>query len=265
MASDVKVRLLGTGTILADANRYCSSVLVETRKEKILIDAGPGTLYRIKQIGLAPEDIHFIFLTHFHPDHVCDLVPILFALKNPYSGSKKLSLRIWGPRGFNNFMHNLELAYGKWIHSFNEQIQFNELKRQLIDFPGFRVIWEKVVHKYESVGYRFEIGNQVIAISGDSGYCPELIRLSRNADLAILECSFPDELAVEGHLSPSLAARIAQEAKAKQLVLTHFYPGTIESDLVEVAQKYFNGPIHLAEDLMEFAIPGDSTTNKTPE
>ncbi len=254
MADSIRITFLGTGSILPQPNRYCASLLIETSKEKILVDAGPGTLHRLHEVGIAPQDLTYLFFTHFHPDHISDLVPILFALRNTRDLPETTMLRIWGPRGFINFLHGLEIAYGKWMHSNSEYFKYYELKRRLLDFPGFRLIWGKVIHKNESVGFRFEINGKVISISGDSGYCQELIRLSREADVAILECSFPDERAVEGHLSPSLAAKIAQEAGAKQLVLTHFYPGTVNDHTLKVAQKYFQGPVSLAKDLFTLEL-----------
>ncbi len=259
MAGALRLTFLGTGSILPDPGRSCSSFLIETAKEKILVDAGPGTLRRLEEAGVTPSELTYIFVTHFHPDHISDLVPILFALRNTHDLPEGTLLRVWGPRGFIHFMHGMEIAYGKWLHSQDGLFKFYELKRRLLDFPGFRLIWGKVIHKNESVGFRFEIDGKIICYSGDSGYCVELTRLCREADLAILECSFPDELAVEGHLSPSLAGKIASTAKAKKLVLTHFYPGTTDSNLLEVAQKFFSGPVELAEDLKvyDFSENGD--------
>ncbi len=254
MPSEIRIKFLGTGSILQDPKRSCSSILIETAKEKILVDAGPGTLHRLNEIGFAPEQLTYIFISHFHPDHVSDLVPIIFAIRNSHIDPQQIALRVWGPRGFINFLHGMEIAYGKWLHSNDNTIKYYELKRRLLDFPGFRLIWGKVIHKNESVGFRFEINGKIICISGDTGYCSELIRLCKNADLAILECSFPDELAVEGHLSPSLAGKIAADGGAKKLVLTHFYPGTANKKTIEVAQKFFHGPIELAEDLKEYML-----------
>jgi len=148
----------------------------------------------------------------------------------------------------------MEMAYGKWLFSNNSFVRFFELKRRLLDFPGFRVIWGKVIHKNESVGYRFEIDHKSICISGDTGYCPEVARMCHTVDIAVLECSFPDELAVEGHLSPSLAGKLAADGNARRLVLTHFYPATARNNLIEVAAKFFKGPIDLAEDLKEYVL-----------
>jgi len=262
MSASMRIRFLGTGSIVPDPERSCSSFLLEIPKEKILIDIGAGTLRRMAMEGIDIHSITYIFVTHFHPDHVADLVPFLFALRN--SRPENSMLRVWGPRGFLNFVRNLDAAYGRWVQNPGENIKYYELKRRLLDFPGFRLIWSKVIHKNESVGFRFEIGGKIVTFSGDSGYCTELIRLCREADLAILECSHPDEMAVEGHLSPSLAGRIAQEAGVKKLILTHFYPDAARSDLISVAQKYFSGEIVLAHDglILEMPIeknlPGES-------
>ncbi len=253
MAAALRLHFLGTGSILPHPERSCSSILLETPKERILIDIGAGTLRRLADEGIDIHSITYIFITHFHPDHVADLIPFLFALRN--SREEERMLRVWGPRGFLNFMRGLETAYGRWVQNPMENIKYYELKRRLLDFPGFRLIWNRVIHKNESVGFRFEMGGRIIAFSGDSGYCSELIRLCREADIAVLECSHADEYAVEGHLSPSLAAKIAQEAGVKQLILTHFYPDALESDLKSVAQKYFDGEIHLAYDGFRIEVP----------
>jgi ribonuclease BN (tRNA processing enzyme) len=255
MSLQLNITFLGTGTISLTPERSCTSIFIETPKERILVDIGCGTLRAIAKIGINIHAIDYIFLTHFHPDHISDLIPFIFALKNSRRRQSPDKLQVWGPRGFIQFMHGMELSYGRWIHEPSDSIKFFELKRHLQDFPGVRVIWNKVVHKFESVGYRFEIGGNTIAFSGDSGYCQELIRICQGADMAILECSHADEHAVEGHLSPSLAAKIAEDSKAKKLYLTHFYPDALESDIIGVAKKYYSGEIVLAEDGMKVSFP----------
>lgn len=248
MSNQLRLHFLGTGTIIPDPNRSCSSVLMETAKEKILIDIGAGTLRQLAKEAIDLHRITYVFITHFHPDHVSDLIPFLFALRNSYVEAENEMLRVWGPRGMLSYIRGMELAYGRWVQNPTERVKFYELKRRLLDFPGFRLIWNRVIHKNESVGFRFELGGRAVAFSGDSGYCQELIRLCKNADIAVIECSHADEFAVEGHLSPSLAAKIADAAGVKKLVLTHFYPDAAGSDVEAVAQKYFNGEIVLAND-----------------
>ena len=163
-------------------------------------------------------------------------------------------LRIWGPVGLFRFVQSMERAYGKWIQYTSEDVKFYELKRRLLDFPGFRVIWSKVIHNQESVGFRFEIGGKAVAFSGDSGYCQDLIRLCKDADLAVVECAHADEMAVKGHLSPSLAAQIAEKAGIKKTIFNHFYPDVLASDPSEVMKKYYHGDIMLANDGDEVSL-----------
>ncbi|HYA15305.1 MAG TPA: hypothetical protein VEF33_13305, partial [Syntrophales bacterium] len=66
----------------------------------------------------------------------------------------------------------------------------------------------------------------------------------------ICEAALPDAMRVEGHLTPSLAGRIAAMAKVKKLVLTHFYPECDSVDVEAECRKTYDGPLLLASDLM---------------
>ena len=61
--------------------------------------------------------------------------------------------------------------------------------------------------------------------SGDTDYCDSIVKLARDCDVLILECSFPEGMHCEGHLTPDLAGRIAAEANCKQLGSDTFLPG----------------------------------------
>lgn len=261
MDRQVKLHFLGSGTIMPDPRRSCSATILEIPKVKILVDIGAGTLRRMAIEGIDLHSIDYIFITHFHPDHTGDLAPFLFALRNSRPARTGRLLQVWGPAGFFQFVRGLEQAFGKWLQ-FSAEVKYHELPRRLLDFPGFRVIWSKVHHTPESVAYRFEVENKAVVFSGDTGYCPEIIRLCKAADLAVLECSHPDELAVKGHLSPSLAGKIAGDAGVKRLLLNHFYPEVLKTNPVEVVQKYFNGEAALANDGDTIAIPLEAVQKK---
>ena len=107
-------------------------------------------------------------------------------------------------------------------------------------------------HTKNSVSYRIEHNNKSIIYSGDTDYSNEIIKISKNADLLILECSFPYK--AEGHLTPSLCGKIAAKANVKKLVLTHFYPECDKVDIKKQCGKEFNGKIVLAKDFMGIKI-----------
>jgi ribonuclease BN (tRNA processing enzyme) len=106
-----------------------------------------------------------------------------------------------------------------------------------------------------SRGYRFEFANgKSLVVSGDTDYCDGMIDLGREADLMILECSMPDDMKVQGHMTPSECGKLAQKANCRKLCLTHFYPVCDQKDVRKKCLAEYGGELFLAEDLMEFNI-----------
>jgi len=92
-------------------------------------------------------------------------------------------------------------------------------------YENFRISTQPVKHTPHSLAYRVDTPQgRSFVYSGDTGFCDEVIHLARDTDLLILECSSPVGQELEGHLTPSLAGRIARQSGAKKLVLLHFYP-----------------------------------------
>jgi ribonuclease BN (tRNA processing enzyme) len=59
---------------------------------------------------------------------------------------------------------------------------------------------------------------------------------------------------MEAHLTPSLAGRIATLARARKLLLVHFYPEVLRSDIVSQCRKTFDGELVLGRDLLHLAV-----------
>jgi ribonuclease BN (tRNA processing enzyme) len=73
-------------------------------------------------------------------------------------------------------------------------------------------------------------------------------------DLLVLECSFPDERKVPGHLTPSLAGRIANETRCRRLLLTHLYPECDQVDVLSQCRRTYSGDVLIAEDLLRISV-----------
>jgi ribonuclease BN (tRNA processing enzyme) len=246
-----EIRLLGSGTILSSGEQACSSTLIQFEGNKILVDCGAGSFLHLKKLGIQPNEIDFIFLTHFHPDHMADLILYFFFLVNS-PAAKTRSLQIWGPAGLTALINNFRLIYGDWLDS--QRFIINELSSPPLQFESFSVDWLKVLHNRESVGYRFHCDQKIISFSGDSSYCPELVNLCRYADIAFLECSFPDENEKAGHLTPVKVGQISREAEIKQLVITHLYPELQRLDPVLLIKKIYSGKIMVGQDFDHFTL-----------
>jgi ribonuclease BN (tRNA processing enzyme) len=197
-------------------------------------------------------------LTHLHPDHTADLVPFLFGSKYPPYLIHCSRIELVAGTDFRPFYEGLRDLYGSWIELPGDVFQVITLPENGSwerEFPGFRLISRPMVHTASSLGYRLVLPDRkILVFSGDSDYSTQLVELAQKADVLVLECSFPEGEKVAGHLTPSLAGKIARQADVKKLVLTHFYPECIGRDLLEPCAREFGGPITLAEDFLTLSI-----------
>ena len=260
MKNDIQtaVTILGSGTCVPSLRRSACSVLLETGNARLLFDSGPGTMRRLLEAGIRIFDISFIFYSHFHPDHTGELVPLLFATKYPNENQRQSRLTVVAGKGFSEFYNGLKCAYGGWIELAPGLLNIVELDNSTIDkrkFDDFSVESLPVEHNDESIAYRIACSDGVsIVYSGDTDFNDNLVTLAMNADLLICESAVPDRLKVKGHLTPSLAGKIATQANARKLVLTHFYPECDQADIEKECRKTYAGPLVLAEDLMKISF-----------
>jgi ribonuclease BN (tRNA processing enzyme) len=206
------------------------------------------------RLGLDFRQIDYQAITHFHPDHVSDLVPLLFALNYTVGFTRSQPLHLIGPPGLKDFYEKLLSIYGRWIEAQTYPLFFYEGGKSLFSFPEFQIETLPMNHSTPTVGFRFNLQGRKLVYSGDTDYCENIVSLGRHADLLILECSFPDSRKVPGHLTPSLAGRIARETSCRRLLLTHFYPLFHGHDIIRECGREFSGEILLAEDGMKLSL-----------
>jgi ribonuclease BN (tRNA processing enzyme) len=250
--------ILGSGTGQPLAERASPSLAILREKQTMLMDMGPGALRQLAHIGIGHDSIGHILISHFHPDHTADLIHFLFATRHPPILEKREPFVITGPHGLKDFLKKLQKAYGKWLSIPPEIMALEELDIQKPEkraYGDLIIMSQPVAHTPQSLAYRLEgPAGKSLVYSGDTGFCPELVDLARGSDLLILECSFPDEMAVEGHLTPSLAGRIATLAGAKRLLLVHFYPEVLKTDIHKQCRKTYSGELILGRDLLRFHL-----------
>ena len=246
--------VLGSGTGIPSLRRASPGLLVFSDSAKILIDSGPGTLRKMLEVGVTYRDIDGILYTHIHPDHVSDLVPILFACKYAELPREKDLLCVGGS-GFRSYFKKLKNLYGQWIEAQSYGLNIKEISQEALLYRNLKILSKPMAHISESVGYRIEFKDRKsIAISGDTDHCQNIIDLAFEVDLLVLECSFPDAKKVEGHLTPSLAGRIASESHCRKLLLYHLYPICDQYDILMQCRRVYQGEALLAEDLMKVKI-----------
>lgn len=250
----MKLTILGSGTGFPSASRGGPGHLVQSGDRYLVMDLGMGTLSKLAQLDISLAQIGPILISHLHPDHTAELVSLLFALKN-LNIKRSKRLQLFGCRGFIHLMEKLEGIYGDWIRPTEFDLQIQEMEKDEVFLEDFQIISIPVEHTESSVGFRLtDSSGKILAYSGDTDYCPALVELTKNADLAIMDCSFPDHKKCPGHMTPSEVGKIAQKSGCKRVVLTHFYPECDGEDLVGQCRDYFSGEVSEAQDLIHIQL-----------
>jgi ribonuclease BN (tRNA processing enzyme) len=252
------VIILGSGTGIPMAHRASPSLVFYPGDGPVLFDMGPGALRQLCRIGIPHQKLKQVFITHFHPDHSADLIHFLFATRNPSVLKKREPFTITGPKGLEDFLERLKEGYGKWLDLPSAIMGLDELdtvKPDMRTYPSFTLFSQPLNHTPNSLAYRIDLPfGKSMVYSGDTGFCPEIIAFSQGTDLLILESSLPESGEAEGHLTPARAGLIASSARAKRLVLVHFYPEVLTVDIAGECRKHFTGELILGSDLLHLSI-----------
>ena len=246
---------MGSGVGVPDARRGYPGLVIDCEDITLLADMGPGNMRQLARAGFTYDDIDVIVITHFHPDHSLDLASFLFACKYP-AHPRRRRLTVIGPSGLKRYYESLIGIFGDSIRPLDFEVDIIEKESGRIRLDGIEVTVSPVRHSDSAIGIRVkdERRGTKLAYSGDTDYCRQIVELARECDLAVLECSFPDEYKVDGHLTPSYAGRIAREAEVKKLVLTHIYPVLEERDILKGVSAVYGGRITVAKDLMKLHV-----------
>lgn len=100
-----------------------------------------------------------------------------------------------------------------------------------------------------------------VVISGDTRPCPSVVAASKEADLLVHEATFSDDEQARAletrHSTAREAARVAKEAGARRLVLTHLSSrhDVDPRPLVEQARQEYAGPVDVAYDGFSLEVP----------
>jgi len=252
----MEITVVGSGTVVPRISRRQSCVVVRTEEETLFFDLGSGAVRGILHAGIDPFAVDRVFFTHFHPDHTVDVVPLLFAIKYGAEEERERPLLLYGPDPFEDFFSGITDVWGEWMLGDypTEVRRLPHAYPSPLDLPGLRVSWAPVRHRPESIAYRLEGENGAFVYTGDTEYAESVVELAKEAHTLLIECSFPDDAPVPGHLTPGGVARIAREARVERVVLTHIYPPADALDLGQEVGRGFEGEVLVAEDGLVFSV-----------
>lgn len=250
------VTVVGSGTVVPRLARRQSCVVIESGGENLVFDLGSGAVRGMVRAGIDPFAVDRIFFTHFHPDHTVDVVPLLFSMKYGAQEARTRTLSITGPQPFESFWASILAVWGEWMVG-EYPLDVAEIPHDCespLELPECRLSWAPAEHRPESIAYRLDSQTGGFVYTGDTEYSESVVELARDAHTLLIECSFPDDSPVAGHLTPGGVARIASEAGVGRVVLSHLYPAAEALDLRAEVGRGYDGEVLVAEDGLRISV-----------
>ena len=206
---------LGTNGWYDSATGSTICTMLRTPQAVIFLDAGFGLAKAVRLID--PDKPAFIFLSHMHLDHSVGLHALAML---PF----RAGVTLVAPPAL---VHDVKRFLSQPLTMPIKRIPFGVTIKAAplrLRIPGGAVVSRELVHTSPCYGYRFEFKNATVAYCTDTGPCDNAALLGRGADVLITECALRSGQQDDGwpHLNPEAAARLAQQAGARKLVLTHF-------------------------------------------
>lgn len=261
------IKFFGTSNANPHPDRRQSGILLTINDNHYLFDCGdsiPSALWNDPSVNL--NQLHAVFFTHRHPDHIGGLPNLLLLLHQRIKNSKKIQPgasieRVIPPKNkdkpefaifipgspelgpffekMTEYMHiaDNETAYMKKFFSFRENTTiYKDQNIEITTFPTF--------HCPDACGFLIKVGDKTILYSGDIKhpmYIGEILH-EQLIDIVIIESA---------HFPPTAITEILKDFPIKTIIITHRkdeYLANPEKNCVELQELKKNSEVILAED-----------------
>jgi ribonuclease BN (tRNA processing enzyme) len=227
----MRLTVLGTCGAWPEAGQACSGFLVERDGYRLVVDLGYATVPRLFQYAAA-EQVDAVFISHGHPDHCADLNPLLRA--RALRDDPAPPLLVYAPAHALDAV--LALDRPGMLDDALDLREFSPGDR--LDIGPFDAQTRLLPHWRANAGIRLDAGQVSLAYTGDAGPSAAMAGLADRASLLLAEASYASEVPADsvGNLSSAAdAGRLAAQARAGRLLLTHLMRGTSPAAAVAAA------------------------------
>lgn len=254
----LRLTVLGSATPYPAVDNPCSGYLVSGGGTRVWVDAGTGTLARLRRhAGL--DELDAIWISHLHADHTADLL-------TAYYGALFADVRLdapiplYGPPGIADrlarFLTNTAVR-----SPVESAFDFHELHDGHRARVGALTLTSRsVAHGIPAFALRVEAvragAGASLVYSGDTAPCEALTDLARGCDLLLCEADSAQAQPAGDrvHHTPEDAGDTAAAARAGRLVVTHVGPSLTPERAVARAARRYEGPVAYAAPGATFVI-----------
>lgn len=265
MIMEKEITMLGTGHATV-TNCYNTCFVVKAANDLLLVDAGGGNgiLGQLKKADIKVTDIHHLFVTHAHTDHILGVIWVVrIIMQRALAGKYEGELHVYGNDKVMKVVSticdltlhkNYSRLIGKTVilHQLNDGDEFNVGDMHL---KCFDILSEK--EKQYGFVLRFADGEKLVCM-GDEPCNNATLCYAEEADWMMCEafCLYADRnifKPYEKYHSTALdAGKVAEKLKVKNLIIYH----TEDTDLQHRKERYseevrqnYQGNVVVPDDL----------------
>lgn len=263
-----QITMLGTGNATV-SQIYNTCFVLQTPSTLMLVDAGGGNgiLAQLRKVNVQISDIHHLFVTHAHTDHVLGVIWVIrmVAQCKGYEGL----LHVYGNDKVMKVIKTIidMILAKKQLAKVAERVVFHQLE----DGDCFEVgdmkleCFDIQSTKEKQFGFRAELPSSdesgkplVLACLGDEPYNEQNRRYIVGADWMMCEafCLYADRDMFKPyekcHSTALDAGKLADELGVKNLILYHTEEKTLanrKENYTREAAENFKGRIFVPDDL----------------
>ncbi|RKX23080.1 MAG: hypothetical protein DRP35_00370 [Candidatus Zixiibacteriota bacterium] len=222
--SDYKLVILGTSSGYPQSDRATSGTLINCAGDLSLIDVGSGVISAFLKLENDPQNLNRVFITHTHPDHICEL-PLLIQLL--HLSGKTTPFDLYLPEEFvepfQNMMTSMYMFPEKFefefnIIGYNDGFLFTDPFSLTAISNDHLLGYEDIIkdggykNEMKSNSFLLNINGKKILYSGDVSNSRELQSFMKGCDYIIMDTT---------HSSLDELINITIEDEVGKFILTH--------------------------------------------
>jgi ribonuclease BN (tRNA processing enzyme) len=222
--NELRLSFVGTGNAFAPGGLCWNGFVLN---ERFLFEAPPQALQSLNRMGMDPNELDAVILSHHHGDHFLGLPFLLLHWK--YFGRTR-PVVIVGPPGTEELAMSIAESVYPGIREMKFEVDWREVNAGDATRLGELELQALPVKHDErlsaTLGFTASFRQRNLAYTGDSAMCDAVLEMARHAEVLVTECaSVSDRVPVHMNLvddMPVLRAAMKPEA---ELVLTHLDVG----------------------------------------
>lgn len=225
----MKLHMLGVNGPFPESHGATSGYLLEAGENLLQFDLGSGVLGVLTALT-TPESLDALFISHWHFDHAADVPVLMYRLQ-----AAGKTLKIFGPADPGAALYNLVSSVPCFDY---HQISAGDV----LSVGCSRIRVAAARHPVPAVGYTVDFEGKRFGYTGDTNTLPSLAQDYHGCNILLADGLFPRSFWSEEkpHLSAEMAARLASDATAGTLIVTHLNPFFPRRILLEEARAVFS-------------------------